>query len=678
MAAPLTSHPSLRRAITLMLDHLLGGHHNHVPLPVTPATIPTSLDDIHLIETTKPATPSSTTTAHGTLTHSESNTDVLHDILAKCSDLVDLPLASRSMPAILFETTVDHLIEMQFRVAAMASCAVYLDTRQSLIQDFIQKLDCDASAIDVAAAETTCHALSTVYKNEVLLLKRVLGRYEAVSRENLKRRLHERDAGVAETERDEMERHLAEATDRVHRDFPDKPITTDVVRVLQHELSYLIGHCRAVQAFYTAKLTKREELELDRRRRLVVLKNPHSELAHYEPTLRAELDDVQRQYSELHVRLEAALAKEASHQEDQLLHAMCCVRSDATFLTTPTLHSSHVHKELWAKFHRVERKVIAEVRLPRTLQHWVALAQLHAALPESTDGGDAIAAAVAKEAARLTAQHNERLREIQDAHRVEIETIAHARRQRNVEAVVRRWKATLEHATPMLELDDDDGVGPISSEDEVRHDHRAELFAVVQMTRMVARRRAKAARQKAVLQMEHLETLQATHDKNIATLRAELDVVQSLEHAKLMERVKKRRAIRTIKKDESKKDEEDEATEKEAVVEERQAELDKEITAAALTAQAAAIEALAAEAVTASLTTASDSGGNGGDLGMDNFGTLVKRLADTDVARVKCTMSQVHALEKVVLKVRERVKESTKPNKAKAKGSLPPKKRVFH
>ncbi|RHZ10345.1 hypothetical protein DYB31_014103, partial [Aphanomyces astaci] len=310
------------------------------------------------------------------------------------------------------------------------------------------------------------------------------------------------------------------------------------------ELEYAVGHVRLLQLFFDAKASRREELELERRSRLVVLKNPHSELRHYLPQLHADLDELLTQFTAGQARLAAAIADEAKHQEDTLLRAMCCVRdSDAssTVLLHPTLHSGRIHDGLWAKL---------------------------------------------------------------------------------------------------------------------------------------------TAKQRAAAHVTHLTTLQQTHKQMLATLAEELDCEQSLEHARLMDRVRKRRAVRGIPHQHHKsgaasgdESNDDAADEKKVVLAEQEAVLAQVEAAAAKKATDATVAALAAEAVTIGLsdggvsTPEVPSGPTSRHLPTDDaFGMLVKRMAETDVARVQCSISQVHAIEKVLLQMRARVKDT-----AKSSGSGNPK-----
>ncbi|RHY42138.1 hypothetical protein DYB38_009856 [Aphanomyces astaci] len=680
------------------------GDHAAQVTPVDPHYV--SLSDIQLADSTESSS-------------NHTGDAELRAMLAQCVAAVSSPPPPpRALAAILFETSVHHLVEMHFRVSAIHACEAYVAARRALVQTFVGQLDCGIDAGDGAASSklnTQVHMLTTVYKNDVQVLRRSIARFEDASREALKRRGHHLHTSTTSTagpsclssprstasmDKDDLELQFVASRAQVDHDvldvldFHDQVDANNAVAAVQLattrvcELEYAVGHVRLLQSFFDAKASRREELELERRSRLLVLKNPHSELRHYLPQLHADLDELLTQFTAGQARLAAAIADEAKHQEDTLLRAMCCVRdSDAssTVLLHPTLHSGRIHDGLWAKLSAVERLVAIETRLPPTLHQWLALGHAQAHLPSNADAvGAAVAVAVAKESQALTRQHAERMRALEEAHAVEMDTLRKDRRQRQVRAVLRKWTQSLEGGTspPMLELEDDET--PIDPEDEVElsHDHRAELLAVVRLTRMVARRRAIAAKQRAAAHVAHLTTLQQTHKQMLATLAEELDCEQSLEHARLMDRVRKRRAVRGIPHQHHKsgaasgdESNDDAADEKKVVMAEHEAVLAQVEATAAKKATDATVAALAAEAVTIGL---SDGGGSTPEVPSgpisrhlptdDAFGMLVKRMAETDVARVQCSISQVHAIEKVLLQMRARVKDT-----AKSSGSGNPK-----
>ncbi|ETW09950.1 hypothetical protein, variant [Aphanomyces invadans] len=570
---------SLRRAQTdSVLRHFFHGQHA-APVSFTGAVASIApLDPNNVTLGDVQVEVSAPLTLHTTYDAGDSD---LRTMLAQCAAAApSLPPPSRALAAILFETSVHHLVEMLFRVSAIHACEALAKNRRSLVQTLITQLDRNVvvDAPDASKLQTQVHMLTTVYKNEVQVLRRSISRFEDASREALKRRgqLHPPTPTTSPTsarstpsiEKDDLELHFAAAHTQLEREVldvleppvdgvPDEstPNNSDMLQLATRacELEYAVGHARLLQAFFDAKASRREELEMERRRRLVVLKNPPSELPHYLTQLNTELDDLFAAYAEGKARLEAALDDEAKRQEATLLCAMCCVRDDSpssstlssTMILHPTLHSTRIHASLWSKLHAVERLVAVETRLPPTLHQWLALNHAQTYVPSNADAvGAAVAAAVAKESQALTRQHAERMRALEEAHAIEMETMRNERRQRQVRAVLRKWTQTVGAPPPMLELEDDDG--PIDPEDELGQDHQAELLAVVRLTRMVARRRAKAAKQRAVAHVAHLTTLQATHKQMLAALANELDCVQSLEHARLMERVKKRRAVRGI------------------------------------------------------------------------------------------------------------------------------------
>ncbi|KAG9412855.1 hypothetical protein AC1031_015747 [Aphanomyces cochlioides] len=566
--------------------------------------------------------------------------DDIRTILDKCRDILASTAPRDALSGLLFEATVHYLIELRFRVASMLAAETYFNERFQLLQDYATKLN-------VAAASTLnsikkAKDMMQSYKNEVASLEQSAGQFSQASRDALKRHFP-KDTTLLRAEKIALDAQLTACEVSLNSSFPSTvPFLLDPL--YSAELEDRIGAARAARAFVNAKSDHRAAVELDRRRRLVVLKNAHTELPHYVPELHADIIATVTEYSLVYSRLDATIRAAATKLNELLLRALCGLTEDAP-LTRPTLHSTQVHADLWSKFSSAERVVRDELRLPPALSHWLALLHVPTTEPEA-------ATAITHASHALLTRHVEQLVALQKAHRVNLESLWAERRLNHAASVIKCWKAQLVEATRTTLKGNE-----LMEDGDVRQSHRSELVALVAQTRSMARRVAKAAKQSAQREKQQLETLDGKNRARLEMLRVEL-LDQSLHHGLLVERIHKRRGAKAVH-------EVDLDAEKQAWINELTSELHDSLVVAAKRARDAALEALAAEIVHVVLLACDTDAGHDGD----SFGELVQRVAELDLSHIDCKVSHVHALEKTLDRARHRVKEMSETKKKQMRTS---------
>ncbi|OQS01656.1 hypothetical protein ACHHYP_00542 [Achlya hypogyna] len=564
----------------------------------------------------------------------------LQKMLLHAAAVVQAPpvLVPQALTDAVYAATLQQLAELRFRVDVMTACKVYIEQRHGLVREYWAKLDAPMAAVatpdDHARLVSSLQLLLPVYRNEVKILRAGVRQYEAAATAFLQSKYLSYPSDHARAvEENELRHDFAESSRRLLQDFPDALLPLEALEIcdpvqLQHrifELEYMIAHAGIAQVFYS---TKAKHKTIDR------APGPCTGEA-----LQKDLTTALAAYDEAAAALDACVADDAQFQLDQQARA------------PPTTPLFAQHSALYEKLRRATRKVRSECRLSKTLHHVLALARAHAAVaPIASDEiHAAVAAAVVDASTALTTTHEAHMQSVIDAHHLELDALAGA-----------------------------EPADVAAAEAE----HKAELFAIVSLTKVCARRKALALRARANAAFARLEHMQAHHAEMQMKLQTELETRESLEHLRLLARLEKRRIARLAAASSKPPEaaspissEDDVALVKAEIVEERQAEWRAAEVVCATTLQAATVDAIAAEAVTFGL-------GDDGDVVQD----LISQLSQVDWTHTNCTIKQIHAVEKVLLRMREKVSAPKRLNTklmsphivAHGARPSPAKKPVFH
>ncbi|KDO33124.1 hypothetical protein SPRG_01936 [Saprolegnia parasitica CBS 223.65] len=558
-------------------------------------------------------------------------TMALQTMLMRAAAIVQAPpvLLPQSMADVVYEATLQQLGDLQFRVFAMNACKSYIEQRHCLVREYWAKLaqpPTPPTAEHHASLQSTFKMLVPIYRNDVKILRRNVKQYEAAASSALalKYKRYPNDHAMAVDEH-ELRREAAETSSRLLADFPETILSLEALEahdatLLEHhvfELEYMVAHARICGAFYVTKAKHRAD----------AVTTPLTDTRSADDLQRAFTDALSA-YEASAAALQASLAADTQFQLEQQARA------------APSIFVASAHSVLYGKLQRAARKVRAECRLSKTLHQLVSLAQAHtqvASIVASDAVHAAVAAAVVQASAALTSTHEAQIHEAVEAHARELEALEH----------------------PHTTLDKSMDVADVKSA------HKAELFAIVSLTKVVARRKALALRRHAEAEFARLEHMQAQHAVMLQKLEAELETRESLEHMRLLARLEKRKLARMAcgSPATTTSDPLPAATamleeEKAKIIEEKKSEWHEAEVACANDVQAAAVKAIAAEAVTFGL---------GPDT--DVIQGLIAQLQAVDFSRAPCTIKQIHAVEKVLLSMRE---SAQKPRRSGAKTTAAP------
>ncbi|EQC34108.1 hypothetical protein SDRG_08317 [Saprolegnia diclina VS20] len=558
-------------------------------------------------------------------------TMALQTMLMRAAAIVQAPpvLLPQSMADIVYEATLQQLGDLQFRVIAMNACKSYIESRHCLVREYWAKLAQPPTPSTMehhARLQSTFKMLVPIYRNDVKILRRNVKQYEnaAAAALALKYKRYPNDHAMAVDEH-ELRREAAETSSRLLADFPETILSLEALEahdatLLEHhvfELEYMVAHARICGAYYLTKAKRRAE----------VVATPLTDTRSADD-LQMAFTDALSAYEASAAALQASLAADAHFQLEQQARA------------APTIFVASAHSALYGKLQRAARKVRAECRLSKTLHQLLSLAQAHTQIT-SIVANDAVhaavAAAVVQASAALTSAHETQIQDAVEAHARELQALEH----------------------PQTNLDKSIDVADVKSA------HKAELFAIVSLTKVVARRKALALRRHAEAEFARLEHMQAQHAIMLQKLETELETRESLEHMRLLARLEKRKLARMACGPPSTNSSDPEPAtpsamleeEKAKIIEEKRSEWHEAEVACANEVQAAAVEAIAAEAVTFGLGTDTDV-----------VQGLIAQLQAVDFGRTPSTIKQIHAVEKVLLSMRESVQ---KPRRSGAKSSGP-------